>query len=276
MQNKNKIESRAGLLWGKDIWVKVSKNKKRIPPHSYQLKDIFKKKWTNALKGKLLEIGCGSGSDLEVFLKIKKIKSITAIDLGQHVKKLSKIYKDKKNIFIERGNALSLKFKNNEFDVIYSFGVFHHTVNPKKCISEAKRVLKENGKLFLYLYSSHEDLIFKRVGILCEKIIMKLFNFIPYMLQHFICILLSPICWFIFSLPSFFLRIIGLNNFSKKIPFYFATHPFSLIYDLKDRLMSPINHRYSKIEIQEILKSLKFSQIEVIKNSSGLYIYAVK
>ena len=50
------------------------KNKKRIPPHSYQLKDIFKKKWTNALKGKLLEIGCGSGSDLEVFLKLKKLK----------------------------------------------------------------------------------------------------------------------------------------------------------------------------------------------------------
>ena len=43
MQNKNKIESRAGLLWGKDIWVKVSKNKKRMPSHSYQLKDILKK-----------------------------------------------------------------------------------------------------------------------------------------------------------------------------------------------------------------------------------------
>jgi hypothetical protein len=31
-----------------------------------------------------------------------------------------------------------------------------------------------------------------------------------------------------------------------------------------------------KIEIQGILKSLNFSQIEVVKNASGLYIFAIK
>ena len=276
MKNKYEIENKARLLWGKDLWVKNPRRKKIVPAHCYQLENIFKKKWTKSLHGKLLEIGCGSGSDLEVFSKIKKIKNITAIDLGEHVEKLSKKYRKNKNIFLERGNALSLKFKNNEFDIIYSFGVFHHSVNPKKCISEANRVLKKNGKLFLYLYGSHEDLIVKRIGILFEKLIMKLFHWIPYSFQNIICNTLSPICWFIFSIPSFILKFLGFNGLSKKFPFYFATHPFSLIDDLKDRLMSPINHRYSKDEIQRILKSFNFSLIEVVKKSSGLYIYAVK
>lgn len=271
MTNKYKIEKKARTLWGKDLH-----KDKSVIEHCYQLRDIFKKKWTKSLKGKLLEIGCGSGSDLKVFSKVESIKKIFAIDLGDNTAKLTKKYQTKKDIIVEQGNALSLKFKNNEFDIIYSFGVFHHTADPKKCISEAHRVLKKNGCLFLYLYSSHEDLIIKRLGIYFEKIIMKLFNFIPYSFQNIICNVLSPICWFFFSLPSFIMKFLGLINLSKKFPFYFASHPFSLTNDLKDRLMSPINYRYSKVELQNILVSFKFSCVEVVKNSSGLYVYAVK
>lgn len=270
-KNKYKIENKARSLWGSDLH-----KDKSVKPHCYQLKDIFKKRWVKSLKGKLLEIGCGSGSDLKVFSKIESIKKIVAIDLGSNIAKLAKKYQKKKNITVKKGNALSLKFKNNEFDIIYSFGVFHHTANPKKCLSEAHRVLKKNGCIFLYLYSSHEDLIIKRLGIFFEKIIMNLFSFVPYGIQNIICNVLSPVCWVFFSLPSFLVKFLGLTILSKKFPFYFASHPFSLTNDLKDRLMSPINYRYSKVEMQNILKSFNFSFIEVVKNSSGLYIYAKK
>ena len=137
------IESKAKKLWGKDLHKKT-----KAPVHCYQIKNIFKSKWKKSLRGNLLEIGCGSGSDLEIFMKIKNIENITAIDLGKNIESLSKKYKNKKNLIIERGNALLLKYKNNQFDVVYSFGVFHHTSNPLKCFLEAKRVLKKNGSLF--------------------------------------------------------------------------------------------------------------------------------
>ena len=63
---------------------------------------------------------------------------------------------------------------------------------------------------------------------------------------------------------------------AKKIPFYFGRHPFSLIEDLKDRLMSPINHRFSQIEMEKLLQSIKFSSFEIVKTSTGLYIFAKK
>ncbi|MDB2370051.1 class I SAM-dependent methyltransferase [Gammaproteobacteria bacterium] len=270
-KNKNEIETKSHLLWGQDL----HKNN-FVAPHSPQLESVFKEKWRDALKGDLLEIGCGSGSDIEIFSKIKEIKKITAIDLGENIEKLIKKYEEEQDIDISRGNALSLDFDDEKFDVIYSFGVFHHTSDPIKCISEAYRVLKTNGTIFLYLYSSHEDLLFKRIGIFLETIVMKFFGYIPYSFQNLICILLSPLCWVVFSIPSNMLKFFGFKNFSKKLPFYFGTHPFSLIGDLKDRLMSPINHRFSKSQIKKILESINFSLIEVVKTSSGLYLYAKK
>lgn len=221
MNIRNKIETKANRLWGNDLHKNNS-----APAHCPQLESIFKKKWKDSLKGNLLEIGCGSGSDLEIFSKIKEIKKIIAIDLGENIKELAERYKGRKDIDIHRGNALYLDFDDEKFDVIYSFGVFHHTSDPIKCISEAQRVLKKNGAIFLYLYSSHEDLLFKRVGIFFERIIMKFFGYIPYSFQNLICIMLSPLCWVVFSLPSNILKLFGFESLSSKIPFHFGTHPF--------------------------------------------------
>ena len=130
--------------------------------------------------------------------------------------------------------------------------------------------------MFIYLYSCHEDLLLKRIGVIFEKIIMKFFSCIPYNLQNLICIMLSPFCWIFFSVPSNILKFFGFNTLAKKIPFYFGRHPFSLIEDLKDRLMSPINHRFSQIEMEKLLQSIKFSSFEIVKTSTGLYIFAKK
>ena len=74
----------------------------------------------------------------------------------------------------------------------------------------------------------------------------------------------------------FSIKLFGFETLSRKMPFYFGTHPFSIIGDLKDRLMSPINYRFSKIEMERILESINFSFIELVKTSSGLYIFAKK
>ena len=109
MNNKNKIESKANRLWGKDLHKSNS-----APAHCPQLESIFKKKWRDSLKGDLLEIGCGSGSDLEIFSKIKEIKKVTAIDLGENIEKLAEKYKEREDIDIRRGNSLSLDFEDKK------------------------------------------------------------------------------------------------------------------------------------------------------------------
>ena len=266
-----KIEKRALKLWGDDLH-----RAHPASPHSPQLKEVFQEKWTGSLQGNLLEIGCGCGADLDMFSKIPEIRSIDAIDLGSTADDLASKYQHRDDIWIKRGNALALEYESSSFDLVYSFGVFHHTTDPIKCISESRRVLKKEGRLFLYLYSSHEDLVLKRAGIIAENIIMKFFQFIPYFLQNIICILLTPLCWALFSIPSRILKLLGYKTLSIKVPFFWGTHPFSILGDVKDRLMSPVNHRFTKLEMIEILKEQNFSSVEVVKKASGLYIFAIK
>lgn len=267
----NAIENKARSLWGDDLH-----KDKVIPAHSPQIQILFNEEWHHSFRGNLLEIGCGSGADLRLFSENENLTSITAIDIGENIHQLMNLYQDNKKIEILRANALSLPFSNNTFNCIYSFGVFHHTSNPKTCIKESYRVLEFGGSMFLYLYSKHEDILFKRIGIFMEEIIMKLFHYLPYRLQHLSCIFLSPICWFLFCMPSKITQTIGLESFSKKFPFYFGTHPFSLINDLKDRLMAPINHRFTVNEISRTLEECNFSMIRIKKNAAGLYIFAKK
>lgn len=224
----------------------------------------------------MLEIGCGSGSDLEFFSKQKSIGSIVAIDLGLNVVDLAQKYQNREDISVQQGNALSLEFNEETFDTIYSYGVFHHTADPIKCLQEAHRVLKRGGKLFLYLYGSHENNAIKRAGVRIEGLIMMAFSRMPYTLQSFFCYLLSPVCWLSFTLPSKVLKLVGLPVLAKKFPFYFGGHPFSLSQDLKDRLMSPINHRFAKKNLQQILISNNFTLFDVVRTSAGLYVYAEK
>ena len=105
---------------------------------------------------------------------------------------------------------------------------------------------------------------------------MKFFQYIPYFAQNIVCILLAPLCWALFSIPARILKLMGYKITSTKIPFHWGTHPFSIIGDVKDRLMSPVNHRFTKLQMLKILEDQNFSSFEVVKKASGLYIFAIK
>lgn len=101
---------------------------------------------------RLLEVGCGLGTDLLQFAKRGVL--VTGVDLTPHSIELVKKRFELEGIAVDArvSDAENLPFENNSFDVVYSFGVLHHTPNTQKAIDEIHRVLRPGGKIIIMLY----------------------------------------------------------------------------------------------------------------------------
>jgi ubiquinone/menaquinone biosynthesis C-methylase UbiE len=56
------------------------------------------------------------------------------------------------NITFMQSDLLRLEFPDNTFDLVWSWGVIHHTLNPRQALAELVRVLKPGGTLVLAVY----------------------------------------------------------------------------------------------------------------------------
>ena len=99
-----------------------------------------------------LDIGCGSG-----------LHSLSAKELG--FKKVVSIDYDKNSVLTTMQNAKKLGFKihvfqddiletkvNKKFDVVYSWGVLHHTGNLKKAIAKSSNLVSDKGIYIIAIY----------------------------------------------------------------------------------------------------------------------------
>ena len=110
---------------------------------------------------KLLDVGAGAGEYSIYFAR--KGYEVSALELtDSNIKAFrSKLTKDDK-IDLVQGNAVDLsRYADESFDVVLVFGPLYHLhkeEDRRRCIEEAKRVCKKDGKLFFAFISN--DMVF--------------------------------------------------------------------------------------------------------------------
>lgn len=121
--------------------------------HHYHLRELFDS--LAGSSGRLLEVGCGIGVDSIQLAKCGF--QVTAVDLTETALQVAKQFAALRGVDIDfrLGNAERLEFADGEFDVVYSFGVLHHTPDIERSIAEVHRVLRPGGKAYVMLY--HRD-----------------------------------------------------------------------------------------------------------------------
>jgi ubiquinone/menaquinone biosynthesis C-methylase UbiE len=109
----------------------------------------WRKNLLKNLNGNILEIGVGTGKNLQYYNKSSKI---TGIDLSpkmlEKAKQKEKELKNK-NINLILMDAQNLKFKSNSFDYVVCTFVLCSVPDPVKVVKEMKRVCKPNGKILM-------------------------------------------------------------------------------------------------------------------------------
>ena len=119
--------------------------------------------FTNTRGLKVLEIGCGLGTDGAQFARAGA--DYTGVDLTDAAIELAR---KRFALFGLKGefqvaDAENLEFPGASFDVVYSHGVLHHTPDINAAIREIHRVLKPGGRAMVMLY--HRGSYNYRVGI---------------------------------------------------------------------------------------------------------------
>jgi len=101
---------------------------------------------------RVLEIGVGMGADYEQWLKAGAAAtgvdlSSESLDRASRRCALSGLAPD-----LQVADAEHLPFEDCTFDVVYSYGVMHHSPDTAQCLQEAWRVLKPGGEARIMLY----------------------------------------------------------------------------------------------------------------------------
>jgi ubiquinone/menaquinone biosynthesis C-methylase UbiE len=104
-------------------------------------------------KGKrILEVGCGLGTDLLQF--VRGGAEVYAIDLTTRgaslTRKRLQLYGYKGELVV--GDSEKLPFASDFFDLVYSWGVIHHTPDTEAAAREIVRVCKPGGRVLVMLY----------------------------------------------------------------------------------------------------------------------------
>jgi len=104
---------------------------------------------------RLLEIGCGMGTDLLQFARAGA--NVTGVDLTPRSVETSRHHLE---LWGQTGDfaltdAENLPFASESFDVVYSNGVLHHTPDTAGAIHEIHRVLRPGGLARVMLYHRH-------------------------------------------------------------------------------------------------------------------------
>jgi len=110
---------------------------------------------------KVLEVGCGCGTDLLQFARAGA--EVYGIDLSQHSVELTRKHLELYGLQAEinQGDGEDLPFPSDYFDLVYSWGVVHHLPNPAKAIDEIYRVLKPGGYIKAMVYNRNSPVWLK-------------------------------------------------------------------------------------------------------------------
>jgi len=121
---------------------------------------FIKKKLQKLRHIRAADVGCGAGRyDLLLFQHLGKPLRLLCIDSNkqmlEHLRKY--LVKNKvKNFQTKKASVESLPIKSNSLDCIFTFNAIHH-FSLIKFLREAKRILKNNGYLFIYTRLRSQD-----------------------------------------------------------------------------------------------------------------------
>jgi 2-polyprenyl-3-methyl-5-hydroxy-6-metoxy-1,4-benzoquinol methylase len=136
----------------REYFDEVEARKYRVEPHIPMFAEF--ERWTGK---KVLEIGCGIGTDTMNFARAGA--KVTAVDLSTESLAIAQQraeimgLQDRITFYQVNAEELSATVPVEEYDLVYSFGVVHHSPHPENVVHEIRKYMGPQSVLKIMVYN---------------------------------------------------------------------------------------------------------------------------
>lgn len=246
-----------GDEWGN--FSKFSEDEIKKVGHDY-FKIIPNDVWRNIKSA--LDVGCGSGRWTQYVAK--HVERVYSVDPSSAVFVAARNCQGLPNVTVLHASVAELPFEPGQFDLVFSLGVLHHVPDTSAAIKDCALQIKRGGWFLVYLYYSLDNrgpifkALFHATNFLRQGICR-----LPKALKNFVCDIIAYLIYLPMAILAAFIEKILGPRAAGKIPlnYYRKTSFFVMRNDARDRFWTPLEQRFSKQKINEMLKKSGFTNI---------------
>jgi len=215
-----------------------------------------------------LDVGCGTARWSRYISS--KVKFVEGIDPSKAVFSAMEMTKDLNNVRITQADTDSLPFADESFDFVFSLGVLHHIPDTEMAMIKSVKKLKKDGYFLVYLYYRFDQrsILFKSVFYL-SHFIRLITSKLPAGLKKFTCDVIAVTVYMpMVYLTKLVKTIAPKSKAYTRIPLsYYADKSFNIIRnDSLDRFGTPLEQRFTKVEIEAMMKKAGLTDITFSNN----------
>jgi SAM-dependent methyltransferase len=224
-----------------------------------------------------LDLGCGSGRWTRYLAP--RVKFVEAIDPSSAVFASQQLTQGLPNVRVTQAGVDAIPFPDGSFDFLMCLGVLHHVPNTAGAIGKAAAKLKPGGHFLLYLYYSLDNRgALYRLLFNASTLIRRVVSHMPRWLKHFTCDALAVLVYCPFVGLAWLVKTLGGKQAYLKMPLsYYVGKSIRVIFnDALDRFGTPLEQRFSRVEIEQMLKAAGCSNVDFSERTPYWHCLATK
>lgn len=212
------------------------------------------------------DLGCGSGRWAKIM--VKKVGHLHCVDPSNAIHIAEKSLASDANTTFHKKSVDDFPLSANSQDFGYSLGVLHHVPNTAAAIKKCAEKLKPGAPFLMYLYYALENKSFMYKSLWkCSDFFRRIICRLPSGIKHFVTDFIAIIIYLPFAKICLILEKFGLDVSGFPLSFYRNCSFYTMRTDSRDRFGTPLEQRFTKSEISELMveagfKDIIFSDIE--------------
>lgn len=229
----------------------------------------------SSLGGKVgLDAGCGKGRYTRFVAP--HLECLIALDGSSAVEAAARNLAGHPNTLVVRADLRTVPIAPSRVDFVMSLGVLHHLEDPLAGLVKLSAILSPGGQMLLYLYSRPSQAGFRRSALAAARQMRKVTVRIPHRVLRVLSVPVAAVLYIcVVKVGALGERSDMLRLSSLPMAGYRGKPFRSLVLDTFDRLSAPVEHRFSREELEELVRDAGL-ELQTAREESGWFVICHK